>query len=111
MKPFKKYVNKIKGKVKYFYQSIVYGYPDEDIWDLSNAVSCFVLPRLKGLALNYQGCIPFDMDAQKWRLILDDMVYAFEHTRADNRDYKYIDHKRVKKGLKYFGKYYNCLWF
>jgi len=106
----KKVFHNIKKKTKYYYQCFVRGYPDEDIYDLANATSRFVLPRLEHFALNYQGCIPSNMDSQEWRLILDDMIYAFKYTIEENKNYK-TDQKRVKRGLKYFAKYYRGLWF
>mgnify|MGYP001254688669 FL=1 len=51
----------------------------------------------------------------RWKYLLDEMIYSFGiissevQYNMETEQYS-VDTKRVEKGLKYFGRFYNTLW-
>lgn len=63
-----------------------------------------------------------DRAEEKWEEILDDMIEAFKLQILEDKSYKENNDKKrhilsrnrakkINKGMRYFIKYYNCLWY
>jgi len=87
-----------------------YGFKSIDIFNLDYTMAKFILPRLK-LFKETTFCHPHGLTMQKWKNILDHMIYAFDcEVRQWDEDIQEIDYKRVQKGFNLFGKYFKDLW-
>jgi len=100
----------------------------KDTWSLDHTISEWILPRLRYLKKTKQGCpgmVEIDKELEKefdlvctksfkdefekqcamWDYVLDKMIRSFELTIED--DLKFDE---IQDGLKWFVKYFNCLW-
>lgn len=98
---------KIKRFFKFFWQRRTRGWDDSETWNLDYTIAKFALPRLKRFKELNCG-YPGDLTEEKWDLILDDMIYALDFYQDDDFCTSLDD--RAKKGLKYFGEYFESLW-
>ena len=69
--------------VRYFFrkihQKLTYGFPLYEAWDFKSAHADWCVPRLKHLRQNLNGH-PTDLSSiEEWGLILDKMIWSFEH--------------------------------
>lgn len=112
-----------------------------DTWSMDYTLGLIIIPMLKQLKETKHGApyvddkdVPkelrstsapkkenaWDLDDnffKRWEWVMDEMIFAFEHTvnddwqykTDDDKEYKKID-KRVKNGLRLFGVYYRGLW-
>ena len=101
------------------------GWDDRDTWSLDSTIAKFVLPRLKRFKeVNCGYPVKLnspkeDIDSEKgmtkWNEILDHMIYAMEICSDEEFYYggslKKKEWKRVDKGCKLFGKYFQNLWW
>jgi hypothetical protein len=102
----------IKRRLRFLYQRWTRGWDDSDTWALDTTIAKFALPRLKRFVELNNGT-PIGMTEAQWDQRLSDMVYAMEYA-ADPDVVLYddsIDFDRVKRGERYFGRYYRDLWW
>lgn len=132
-------------KIKYFIQRCTRGYDDLDKWNAAWYISRKAIPVLQawrngsimGTALkrhyidrhgeiieykdeelrNSNGDIPDSFSEEEWRMIIDDIIFAFKFIlREDdvnspfNEEEYNKSYKRYKKGMKLLSIYFNCLW-
>lgn len=68
--------------IRYFCRKIIerirYGFPLEESWDFRSGCTKYVLPRLKHFRNNLNG-YPCDLSMEEWELVLDKMIWSFEH--------------------------------
>ena len=112
---------------------------DHDIWNLDYTLACIIHPALVRLKESQHGypelwedgmCyheyytrqlhfdfIDEDVESkylwQKWKDILDDMIYAMEIIATEkiyDIDLDTYDNERVDRGLELFGKHFCSLW-
>lgn len=103
---------------------------DHDIWSLDHTLALIILPALKKFKENQMGhpcglrpdptglpetgCGNCGCE-QEWNVILDKMLYSFEHIVDDRimvystEEYK-ESQKKIQEGLELFGKYFQSLW-
>jgi hypothetical protein len=90
------------------------GWDDSETWSLDTTIARLVLPRLKRFKEVNCG-YPGFLSIEKWDEILDHMIYAMEVCSDEELYYgcklKKKDWKRVSKGFKLFGKYFQNLWW
>lgn len=91
------------------------GWDDSDTWSLDTTIAKFVLPRLKRFKEVNIGYPSFLPSIEEWNEILDHMIYAVEVLSNDELKYgcdlKKMDWKRVQRGCRLFGKYFQNLWW
>jgi len=81
-----------------------------DIFNLNHATAKFIVPRLK-LFRERTYSYPMGLTPEKWKVILDDMIFALEfEINQWDKEYTDKDFKRIQKGFKLFGKYFRDLW-
>jgi len=92
----------------------LWGKKNKELWDFDYTIAKFILPRLKTFR-KVTDSYPSDFKSLKsWKKTLKKMIIAFELTISmidnhDIEDYK-IRQKKIKKGLRLFGKYFEALW-
>jgi len=109
-----------KRSFVHFWQRIRWGFDDSDLWSLCDTFTKFILPRLKRFVDSGPGGYPggpgFEDPGgyEKWVVILNKMVRAFELMEADEfldtREERNKRNEEIQLGLKYFAKYYQQLW-
>ena len=126
-----KYVPGIYRNIKYLFSHLGFILSEEhriktQWYNLDMAIGDFILPRLRMFRNNLHGwpgnLEPLDRNLKytdeqamkDWCSILDDMIYAFEHTyriqlRKAFFSYCLYDVRR-ERGMMYFVKYYTNLW-
>lgn len=117
-------------------QRIRYGFTDKDTYNLDDTIAKFILPRLKRfkILVEEHGGVPGSILTKKqlesnnisdeahnkahnkWLEIIDTMIMSFEmslNTYEYKNDIKKYQeyYKKVNKGLNYFGKYFQDLWW
>jgi len=132
-------------KLKFFLQRQFRGYDDLDKWNAAWFIARKAIPVLTAMKNDFHGTsvrwhtedrfgnikeltkeevfvddeIPSSLSEDEWRSVLEDIIFAFQHTLdLDNGDAfanysqeKYEkDLKRQKRGLKLFAIYYLNLW-
>jgi hypothetical protein len=107
---------------------------DWDVWSMDCTLALIILPMLKKLKIKKQSAprvenedVPEELresdntgtdwlmhsvqeDAkyfQRWRWVLDEMIFAFESRIEDD---EFSDNTRRSNGFRLFGKYYETLW-
>jgi hypothetical protein len=60
------------------YQRLRYGVSDSECWNLSNAITSFVLPRLKHFKKMQRYAYPPDITPEQWEEIIDELIWTFE---------------------------------
>lgn len=107
--------------VKWFFQRLIRGYSDDEVWNVNTAVLRYALPRIKHLrkitksypALLCDEAKPTEDKLQEWYDILDKMILAIELEIKDeywfghNADKEMVE---VKEGMDLFHKYFDGLW-
>jgi hypothetical protein len=99
-----------------------WGFDERETWCLFLYVAKFTLPRLKKyreISPGVPGCFSpsvtnedWDAGRKKWHKILDDMIYAMEISSDDDKWYgPDVNHKRVQRGCKLFGEWFQTLWW
>lgn len=95
------------------------GWDDSETWSLDYILAVFILPRLVQFR-EVKGGYPRGLPGKRWDNILDDMIYGigyyanqWEASGDDTHKWHWsqIDHKRVDRGLRSFGKYFGHLWW
>ena len=112
-------------RLKRFAVFLTKGFDPKDTWSLDTALAKWILPRLKYLKDNKQGC-PFidgfeevyknnDASEEEWEQIynawdeiMSKMILAFELTLTDSSEEE--DEEKIKEGMKLFARYYRNLW-
>lgn len=73
------------------YQTFTKGYADEEVWNLSDSLSRWILPRLRHLRNNFSGMpinreieqkageFPLFLTKEEWEDRLDKMIFVFEY--------------------------------
>ena len=127
-------IQQFPKEVKYFFQRLVRGYDDTDLWYLDNFILRKIRKPFKAF-LKYQkykghGCIPdlFDETNKenpcwRWIEILEQIDEAFDLMWDDyyNMEANYTDgkldikkckvsDKKINRGLNLFAKYFRNLW-
>lgn len=102
-------------RIKWFYQKIVYGYSDVDLWDLHSFIVKKTLPPLKAFKEMRRYSYPPEVGSlEAWNEILGKILWAFE-----NSDFVYEDmeaeelqkkYDKINEGMALFGKYFQHLW-
>lgn len=118
-------------KIKWFFQRIFRGYSDEDLWNLD----WFILQKIRKpfkAFVKYQkenghGC-PIDLydmgnhenESHKWTKVLEQIEEAIDLKYEDDSgadswldktlEQQIKDDKKIDKGFRLFGKYFNGLW-
>jgi hypothetical protein len=102
----------IKTYLKFKYQKLTRGFDDSEIWNLDVTTANFLLPRLKRFKeINFGYPGEFN-SMEEWNVILDDIIFAMEHTVKDTRgELSKREVKRVTRGNMLFGKYFKHLWW
>lgn len=120
---------KVKVKIDYW-----------DTWSADYTLSLIIVPLLKKILDNNVGVPFIDIEdtpkelhpneeelillnkdmkcdskfEDRWKWILSEMVWAFEQIKEDpviiNREQEIEHTRRLKNGLRLFGKYFQCLW-
>lgn len=111
---------------------VIHGY---DLWNLDYTLAKIILPALLRIRED-KGGSPFvddrdvpeeirstqtikenkwDVDEffhDRWTFVIGEMIFSFEKILSDKCEFDLSeeDQKRIKNGLKLFGKYYQCLW-
>ena len=80
-----------------------------DTWSMDHTLAHIVLPMLVQLKATNYG-YPGNLTEAKWNIIMDKMIYAFEHKVRDDDMIDTGDQKRMQEGFRLFGKYYQNLW-
>ena len=81
---FEKRANRTRdspSRVRYLWQRIFRGYDDRDVWDLDDAITKFVKPRLDHFVTwqcEHGISCPEDLDPSSWLEILRKMQKAFD---------------------------------
>ena len=118
---------------KWFFQRLIRGFDDTDMWCLDYTIAKFVLPRLKyyrklnrpgfPILITNENDIGLDKDGgysdegmkikmDEWNSYLDKMILAFETILNDNwlPDTYKEDQKIIEEGMLLFAKYFQGLW-
>ena len=107
-----KILEKLKRKIKFFFQRRLRGFDDSEIWSLDQDLAKHILPRLKRYK-EVNGGHPQELSWEQWMDILDEMIQTFEFLASDAK-YDCFDKskwKEINKGLHLFAKYYSDLWW
>lgn len=105
------HIHDVKQWFKWTYQTWTRGYSDCNIWNLDSTIAQFILPRLKAFQNLERRGHPHNLTAKQWESALLDMVYAMEMSaKGDWNLPKKYDEKKHRRGLEFFGKYFNYLW-
>lgn len=113
--------------IKFWYQRMLYGYSDSDVWNLNSFIIEKMYAPLKEFVKNYEEhgmSLPteFASDPGAWLLILKKIEFAFDSVwedefEAENRFTKGMTSEELKEhslkvdeGLTLFGKYIRDLW-
>jgi hypothetical protein len=93
------------------------GFSDTETWSLDSTISKFIIPRLKRFKEVNNG-FPGggDMTAEKWDVILDKIIFAFEfHLVADewsgNKEGFDVEYAKYEEGMQLFAKWFGQLWW
>jgi hypothetical protein len=104
-KRYKKYVKQLKRD----------GFSNTETWGLYSVIAEFVLPRLKRFK-EITICYPMDLTMDKWRAILDKMIFSFDWILTNdelklNQNQLNIGYKKCDEGIELFSKYFRDLWW
>nr|DAD65583.1 MAG TPA: hypothetical protein [Bacteriophage sp.] len=99
-----------KREGKYMNQRKTRGFDDSELWSLDCTICKFIAPRLKAFIKHSEGSCPgkFYDNPDEWAVVLNKMLYAFEH--YDVNYYLNNDADKINEGLDLFHKYFNMLW-
>lgn len=116
----------IRNGVKWFFQRLLRGYSDNEVWDLFWYNAKWLLPRLRSLkeirhgfpAVLLKNEMTFikkiangdEKADKKWGEVLDKMILAFELIVSDDWDLDEGKKKKVDEGMDLFRKYFFYLW-
>jgi hypothetical protein len=103
--------------IKLTYQKITRGFSDKDTWNLDHSIANYALPRLKRFKEINNGH-PISLTEEEWDFMLDEMIYAMEYLATQwEDDWDDINlgseenYARFVKGMEYFGKHFQSLWW
>lgn len=84
----------------------------EELYSLDCTIAAFVLPRIKEFQ-KYTAAVPGDITEKKWISILKKVEIAMDLTvqNGNGKTLNEEEWKKVNKGIKLFGKWFNALWF
>lgn len=83
-----------------------YGFDEREFWSLKTTFAAFVYPRLKMFSEGFHS-FPLGLSPEKWKEILDKMLYSFG---AILKDESTEDYSKVEEGLDLFRQYFFDLW-
>lgn len=85
----------------------------EELYSLHCTIAAFVLPRIREFRRHYSSATPLGLTEEKWNGILGKIETAMDLTVQDGngRALTPKEWKKVQKGIKLFGKWFNALWF
>jgi len=105
-----KRIKRIIGKIGFIWQKITRGFSNQDLWNLDQTITDFILPRLKAFK-NMTCAHPADLSFDEWMLVLDKMIKSFEiSSKIFSSDNLKNQNKEFDEGMKLFIKYYGGLW-
>ena len=116
-KPY--YLNKKdKRYARHVKQLKKYGFSDSETWTLYSPIAQFILPRLIRFK-EVNVAFPGDLTFEKWNLIIDEMIFAFDWTlNYEDDKYDNITDKQIKenwerceKGMQLFSTHFMSLWW
>lgn len=105
---------------KYLEQLKTRGFSDSETWALDSVVCKFILPRLIRFKQLNHGFPWIDgMTMEKWKAIIDEMIFAFDWSLNNEEDKYYsltdeekeTNWKRYSDGMRLFAKYFRNLWW
>jgi hypothetical protein len=68
------------NKIKWFFQKLIRGYSDCDLWNLHDIIIKFILPRLKAFRNMKRYGYPSDLkNGKEWNIILDKIIWSLEN--------------------------------
>jgi|6_EtaG_2_1085325.scaffolds.fasta_scaffold00110_35 hypothetical protein len=110
-------------KIKWFFQRLIRGYSDSDIWNLDTFIVKKIRKPLKAYIRHQEKegmSLPatFDKDPTAWLLTLSKIEFAFDEVYEDKtwldgkltKEERLEIDKRVVEGFELFGKYFQHLW-
>lgn len=113
------YVAKTDKRYKHHVKELKkYGFSNAETWSLYNVVAEFILPRLK-LFRKVSIAYPMGLSMNKWRKILDKMIFAFEwadqYDKIEHLDMPEKESKanweKYEEGLTLFKEHFMDLWW
>jgi len=87
------------------------GFDDRELFNLDMSFSKHILPRLKRFKKRDIGCPNYFVTrggVKAWEHVLDLMIAGFQMTLNDLPNIK--ERKIIRRGLRYFAKFYTNLW-
>ena len=103
---------RLRRRVRFLWQRVFRGFSDEETWSLDLTIARFALPRLKRFK-EVNNCYPGHMSENRWDKALDKMIFAMQKT-IDDCPVEMSDEetrRKVREGLRLFGKHFNSLWW
>lgn len=115
-------VRGVLSYLRWFWQWLIRGFSDRQLWSLDVTIAKFVVPRLKALKA-YQHGHPNEYTEEGWDEILDKMIWSFEYSLVDielpavdspttEETVKDVEAqvKRYEEGMVLFAKHFSDLW-
>ena len=103
------------------YQTIRYGFPNSEIWNLDYNLARHILPRLRrfrelhsGIPGSFISCYEceddktFKADLKRWEDCIDKMILAFEKIIEEGE--AATDDPEIEEGLRLFAENMGALW-
>jgi len=91
----------------------IYGFSEEETWDLYYYAAKWAYPRLKQFAKRNDGG-PSNLTSYIWKRILNEMLFGLEYVLDKDEmehEEKLKIEKRGMRGLAFISKYYFDLWY
>jgi len=114
--PIKRIWLKLKGKIIHmiceiesWWQRRTIGFAYEEVWDLSDHIAEYVLPRIKHLRAHGVSH-PMDMTSDEWHEILDKIIWSLDMYISERYSIHQCDSDRYREGLRLFGEHWLNLW-
>jgi hypothetical protein len=103
-------------EIRWFFQRMLYGYSDEDLWNLDYFLADLIQRSLKSFKNDANYSHPGSMTKEEWDAELDIMIKGFTDVQAylddcyDNDEEKAVLIESFDKGMKSFHKNFFSLW-
>lgn len=97
----------VRYKIIKAYQTLRYGFPDDQVYDLYSGVIQYTLPRLK--KFNYKlNSHPNDLTFEEWQTVINKIIWSMEHNDdsispiyPDNYDHRNIVTGVIEHAIKF----------
>lgn len=103
----------VRRRIHWFRQR---GFDDTELWSLDNSLSEYIAPRLRAFREMPPMSFPPGLTYEGWLALLDEMLYAFEHSAYEFEE-DYVEpenihqhHLLMERGFRAFGDWYQHLW-